>query len=171
MIHKNTILASAEISENYRYWLKREWDTSKETGVFIALNPSKATDLKCDQTMCNINNLSIQWGRGGFYILNLFAFMATKKQDMLSAENPVGDENDEHIARICKKYEKVILSWGEEKPKRVADRANVVKNILKDLGKEAFCLSENKSSGYRHPCIIDPEDYKKPKPISLTGQL
>jgi len=165
MIHKTTIHAAAEIiDKNYRYWLKREWDTTnKETGVFIALNPSKATHTKCDQTMCNINNLSIQWGWGGFYILNLFAFMATKKEDMLSANNPVGDDNDTHIARICSECKTIILSWGEEKPKLITDRANVVKNILRDLNKEVFCLSENKSSGYRHPCIINLEDYAAPK--------
>ena len=171
MIHKSTIIASAEIKDNYRYWLKREWDISKEIGVFIALNPSYATDLKCDQTMCNINNLSIKWGWGGFYILNLFAFMATNRNDMLAADNPVGDENDTHIARICAECKTIILSWGVENPMRVAGRANVVKDILKDLNKEVFCLYENIGGGYRHPCIINIEDYTQPMPIFLTAHL
>jgi len=61
MINSSTIEASVEITNNYRYWLKRIWNPNKEIGVFIALNPSKATELKCDQTMCNINNLALQW--------------------------------------------------------------------------------------------------------------
>ena len=98
MVRTTIIISSAEFSEDekYRYWLKRVWDKEKEIGVFIALNPSKATELKSDQTMCNINNLALQWGWGGFYILNLFAcnftnvgFSSPQAKTIVLASEPI----------------------------------------------------------------------------------
>ncbi|MDA3945867.1 MAG: DUF1643 domain-containing protein, partial [Helicobacteraceae bacterium] len=151
----------------YRYWLKRAWDEKKEIGVFIALNPSKATELKCDQTMCNINNLALQWNWGGFYILNLFAFMSTDKNEMLKAKNPIGKNNNEIIKAICEKSNTIVLSWGEEKPQLVKNRASDVKQILKNINANIFCLSKNSSSGYQHPCRIKVEHFKQPEVISI----
>jgi len=163
MIKSSTIEASVNITEdNYRYWLKRVWDTNKEIGVFIALNPSKATELKCDQTMCNINNLALQWGWGGFYILNLFAYMSTEKNKLQTVVNPIGSENDENIQNICQKQNTIVVSWGEEKPVLVKNRAKEVKDYLRSLNKDIYCLSKNKTSGYKHPCIINLSDYEKP---------
>ena len=169
MLKKECIKASAEFSDDelYRYWLKRVWDEDKEIGIFIALNPSKATELKCDQTMCNINNLALQWGWGGFYILNLFAFMSTEKEQMLKVQNPIGDKNDEMIKTICKKSNNIVLSWGEEKPKLVKNRASSVKQILKKINANVVCLSKNAGSGYQHPCIIKVEDFKQPTVTSI----
>lgn len=169
MIKEKNIKASAEFSDDelYRYWLKRVWNEDKEIGVFIALNPSKATELKCDQTMCNINNLALQWDWGGFYLLNLFAFMSTDKKQMLIAKNPIGEKNNEMIEKICKQSNNIVLSWGEEKPKLVKDRANDVVQILKKINTNILCLSENSGSGYQHPCIIKVENFKQPKAISI----
>jgi len=169
MIKKECVKTSAEFSDNelYRYWLKRVWDENKEIGVFIALNPSKATELKCDQTMCNINNLAIQWDWGGFYILNLFAFMSTDKNHMLKSQNPVGDQNDKIIKKLCSISNNIILAWGEETPKLVKDRASSVKQILKELKKDVLCLKKNKGSGYQHPCIIKVKNFKEPTKINI----
>jgi len=168
MIHKSTIEASAELTDDgYRYWLKRVWDANKRIGVFIALNPSKATELKCDPTMCNMNNLSLQWGWGGFYILNLFAYMSTDKDKLKTIDNTIGDDNDMHIVSICKEHDPIILSWGEEKPLYVRKRADAVRLLLRELKKDVYCLAENQTSGYKHPLIIKIEDYKQPLKISI----
>lgn len=117
--------------------------------------------------MCNINNLALQWGWGGFYILNLFAFMATEKSDMIRSNNPIGDDNYKIITEICSKHTNIVLSWGEEKPKLVATQATEIKKILKKLNKNILCLAENKTSGYQHPCIIKVENFRQPKKINI----
>lgn len=71
--------------------------------------------MKCDKTVCNITNLALQWEWGGFYLLNLFAFMSTDKNQMLTAQNPIGEKNNEVIENICQKSNSIVLSWGEEK--------------------------------------------------------
>jgi len=169
MLRTTTIISSAEFSEDkkYRYWLKRVWDEEKKIGIFIALNPSKATELKSDQTMCNINNLALQWGWGGFYILNLFSFMSTDKKIMLKEVEPIGNKNNEIIKKICSMTDTIVLAWGEEKPMLVKAQANKIKSILVALKKPTYCLLENKTSGYRHPCIIKSEDYKIPKSTNI----
>ena len=173
MVRTTIIISSAEFSEDekYRYWIKRVWDKEKEIGVFIALNPSKATELKSDQTMCNINNLALQWGWGGFYILNLFAFMSTDKQLMYKECNKIDNRNDSTIQKICSEANTIVLAWGEEKPRLVKLQANKIKTILTSLNKEAYCLSKNRRSGYKHPCIIKVEDYKKLESITSNKTL
>ena len=82
------INANAHISEcqQYRYWLNRIWDESKTLGCFICINPSKATAEYSDQTMGNCNTLAVKWDWGGFYIINLFAFMAKDQADIKACQ-------------------------------------------------------------------------------------
>ncbi len=117
--------------------------------------------------MCNINNLALQWGWGGFYILNLFAFMSTDKKVMYKEIEPIGNKNNETISKICSESKSIVLAWGEEKPKLVKSQANKIKTMMTALNKETYCLKENKTSGYKHPCIIKSEDYKTPKSIDI----
>ena len=91
-----TVRSSANVSDcgNYRYSLSRTWDRSKPVGLFVLLNPSKATALVSDQTMGNCNNLAVHWGWGGFHIVNLYAFRATDPLELEHQRDPVGPDND-----------------------------------------------------------------------------
>ena len=95
------------------------WDESKNIGAFICINPSKATSLMSDNTLSNCNNLAVQWSWGGFYIVNLFAYMATDQNDMKKQKEKVGKLNDKTIkyiikapANIAKRYPRSCPEWG-----------------------------------------------------------
>lgn len=157
----NIIRADACISEcgKYRYWINRIWDEDKKIGVFVCLNPSRATSLKSDITLSNCNNLAIQWGWGGFYIVNLFAYRATDQSEIKPEEYFVGPKNNEAIKYITEVADQVVIAWGSSHKKR----ANEVLESLK--GKQLYCLEQNKSEGYRHPGRIKVEDYLEPRLI------
>jgi len=169
MISNCTITSSCEIDGNYRHWLRRSWDSKKKHGVFIALNPSKADHLVCDPTMCNMNNLALKWQWGGFYILNLFAYMATDRDLMLAHAAPIGPRNDDVIRTICESDEPIVLSWGREDRKLIGDRSKAVKQLLRSINRSnCCCLDVSKNNdGYQHPCVIDITEYPYPKPITI----
>ncbi|MDH3353410.1 MAG: DUF1643 domain-containing protein [Nanoarchaeota archaeon] len=156
-----TITSEANLSEcgNYRYWLSRIWDKTKPIGAFVCLNPSKATSVMCDTTLCNCNNLAAQWGWGGFYIVNLFAYMATDPNDMNSQENPIGELNNQAIKHICDQVSMTVLAWGNG----YNSRSQEVINLLE--GKKLYCIAKNKGGGFLHPSRIKPENYPKAKAI------
>jgi hypothetical protein len=91
---KDAILSQ---DRKYRYVLSRIWDESKPMVVIIGLNPSTADEKDDDNTITKCINFAKQWGYGGLYMLNLFAFRATSPSDMFNADSPIGDENDKYI--------------------------------------------------------------------------
>ena len=164
---RNSIQAEANFSDcgRYRYWLSRIWDENRDKGTFICINPSKATSLMSDNTLGNCNNLAVQWGWGGFYIVNLFAYMATKQSEMQSQHDREGPLNDQAIMYVASITDHIILAWGSGYKKR----ANQVLKLLK--GKTLYCIKKNSNGGFRHPLIIKPEEYSEPIPIwELTGK-
>lgn len=157
----NLIKAEACLSEcgRYRYWLSRIWNERKDIGAFVCINPSKATSLMSDTTLSNCNNLAVQWGWGGFYIVNLFAYMATNQTDMNSQADPTGPNNNQAILDISGIANHVVLAWGNDYKSRSAE----VLSLLS--GKKLYCINKNSGGGYLHPSRIKPENYVEPVAI------
>ncbi|WP_162525047.1 DUF1643 domain-containing protein [Marinobacter sp. BW6] len=157
----NLIKSEACLSEcgKYRYWLSRIWNESGDIGAFVCTNPSKATSLLSDTTLSNCNNLAVQWGWGGFYIINIFAYMATNQNDMRAQADPNGPKNDEAITSISNTTECVVLAWGNGH----RSRSNQVLELLSK--KKLYCIKRNTGGGFLHPSRIKSEDYAQPVAI------
>ena len=69
-----TVISTSIKSEcgEFRYVLKRVWDSERKVGAFLCANPSKADHLLFDDTVFRCGNLAVQWNWGGYYVLNLF---------------------------------------------------------------------------------------------------
>ena len=85
--------ATFSSDERYRYLLWRRWSSS-QLALFIGLNPSTADAANDDPTIRRITGFSRSLGFGGFLIVNLFAFRATKPIDLFASSDPIGPEND-----------------------------------------------------------------------------
>jgi len=152
---KELIDQGAILSEcrKYRYSLWRIWDPSKDKILFIALNPSTADENKDDATIRRITDFSDQWGFGGFYVCNLFAFRATKPVDMFQSVSPVSDPmdilaNDRemiHTAALCTK---IVFCWGNE---GAADQRCFV---VQKMFPEAWCFGTTHSGQPKHPLYL-----------------
>jgi hypothetical protein len=160
-VETSRIESAAEFSPcgKYRYWLSRQWDPSRTPGAFICINPSKATALISDQTMGNCNNLAVQWGWSGFYIVNLFAFMATEQKVLKKRKSAVGKDNDKAITKTCDQASIVVLAWGNG----YKSRADQVLALVQD--RPLYCIAKNKGGGFLHPNRIRFQDYPEPRPI------
>lgn len=97
----------------YRYSLTRAWDDTLPTINWVMLNPSTADALKDDATIRRVLSFSRAWGAGRARVYNLFAFRATRPQDLFKAADPIGPDNDYHLSSIPQNSRSlVIFAWG-----------------------------------------------------------
>jgi len=147
------ILKGAVISDcgKYRYSLMRRWNAMPSV-LFIMLNPSTADAEVDDATIRSCIRLTKSWGYGGIEVVNLFAFRATDPKELYSADDPVGSENDEHIADAVAHTDFPLCAWGAQKI--TAQRAGNVVELLKKRGALPHCLGTTKSGAPKHPLYI-----------------
>ncbi len=144
----NENMNGAEFSEcgKYRYALWRIWDDNKPFVMFIGLNPSTANESLDDPTIRRVKKFAFDWGYGGVYMMNLFAFVTPYPNELKECKNPLGD-NDEWIEKIALKCEKIIFAWGS-----FPEAEERAKNIMKKF--EGYALLINNNGSPRHPLYV-----------------
>jgi hypothetical protein len=145
MTEKN-LMAGAEFSEcgKYRYKLWRVWDKSLPLAMCIGLNPSTANASKNDNTINILIRVLGKLGYGGFYMMNLFAWISSKPEDLLTCDDPLNG-NDWHLAETARKCKDVIFCWGAFK--EAAERIRFVESVFTD----AKCFGFNQNGTPWHP--------------------
>jgi len=133
----------------YRYALWRTWREDDHV-MFIGLNPSTADETQDDPTIRRCINYAKDWGFGGIYMLNLFAYRTTKPKELLKAEKPIGIENDAYLKMYHAKEGLNIACWGTR---------GVYKGrgdeVLSLLGKENLsCFGLTKNGQPKHPLYL-----------------
>lgn len=151
------ILRSAILSDDlaYRYQLSRVWDRDKRRVLFVMLNPSTADASVDDATIRSCIRLVRDWpGYGGFSVVNLFAFRATKPADMERAPDPIGPDNNDHIRRAIVNHDFTVGAWGAHKMAR--ERSHEVMRIMHACAPEKMmhCLGRNADGSPKHPLYI-----------------
>lgn len=138
----------AEFSEcrNYRYALWRIWDKTKPYVMFIGLNPSTADENTDDPTTRKVTKFAKDWGFGGMYMMNLFAWVTPHREELKMCEDPLG-ENDGWLEEVAEKCDKIIFAWGsfEEAEERAVDVVAMF---------EGYALKINMNGSPRHPLYI-----------------
>lgn len=130
----------------YRYALWRIWDKSKPLVMFIGLNPSTANESNDDPTINRVKKFAFDWGFGGVYMLNLFAYVTAYPDVLKKCNNPLGD-NDKWLKKISAKCEKIIFAWGA-----FAEAAERAKEIMQMFN--GYALIINKDGSPRHPLYV-----------------
>jgi hypothetical protein len=141
-----TTPAGAEFSEcgKYRYKLWRMWDTSKPIVMCIGLNPSTANSGKNDSTINILIRVLRDLGYGGFYMMNLFAWISSKPADLLTCPDPLGD-NDSKLKEVAAICHDVIVCWGS-----FPQAQERIKQVLPNYP-FANCFGVNKNGTPFHP--------------------
>ena len=86
--------------DKYRYQLSRIWDEEKPMVLFIMLNPSTADADVDDPTIRRVVNFAKSWGYGGVFVGNLYAFRSTDPKVLRYIDDPIGEENIQHIQSL-----------------------------------------------------------------------
>jgi hypothetical protein len=141
--------SGAEFSNcgKYRYKLWRIWDNELPKAMCIGLNPSKANATKADPTITNLIKMLKRLGYGGFYMMNLFAWISPNPEDLLTCVDPIG-ENEGKLKEAETICDDVIVCWGNFKQ---ADER--IKQVLPNYP-NAKCFGVTKSGKPVHPLAM-----------------
>jgi len=148
----------------YRYRLWRAWGTADRTILWVMLNPSAADHLgNNDPTIERCERRSVAWGFDRMEVVNLFALRSPYPKALREAANPVGPDNDRHIAEAASGVELILCGWGGHGSLR--GRAGVIKALLAD--RPLSCLGVTLAGEPAHPLYLP---YRlEPVPFSRPG--
>jgi hypothetical protein len=149
---------SAQVSDDglYRYCLRRDWSDSAPPLVFVMLNPSTADATSDDPTIRRCVGFARRDGFGGIYVVNLFAWRATKPSDLQDCADRVGGGgNAQALHRallMAKANSKVVCAWGAHLLS-VAPAAEF-RRQASGLGVPLYCLGQTSYGAPRHPLYV-----------------
>lgn len=146
---------SAELSPcgRYRYTLRRAGlGGSIETINFIMLNPSTADAEIDDPTIRRCIRFTSDWGYNELVVTNLFALRSTDPKALATAADPIGPDNDRHIAQQAAAAALVVCAWGAHGALR--GRAAHVVRLLASAGIQPMCLSMTAGGQPGHPLYL-----------------
>lgn len=141
----------------YRHTLLRQWDPKLPTACVVMLNPSTADAEKDDPTIRKLIGFGRRLGWGGFEVVNLFSYRATKPADLKRAGYPgqsVGD--DDFIIRAAltslRTGGPVICAWGANA--RGLQRPEVVRIRLRQSHVPLHALRLLPDGTPEHPLML-----------------
>jgi hypothetical protein len=142
-----------DFSKKFRYKLWRVSDISKDSILWVLLNPSTADEKTLDPTLTRCWKYSTLWGYGEFRVINVFAYRATdpKKLFKLDDKYIVGVENNDSILKECCIASKIIVGWGNNIC-RFEDRLIELDQMLYPL--ELYALNVTKRGQPSHPLYL-----------------
>ena len=133
----------------YRYLLWREWIGGDGYAMFVGLNPSTADETKDDPTIRRCVGFAKAWGYAGLCMANLFAFRATNPMEMKATADPIGPDNDTHLADAGLGAGVIVAAWGAHGTHR---QRNV--EVLKMLHPNLTYLKLTKDGHPGHPLYL-----------------
>jgi hypothetical protein len=136
----------------FRYILRHTWGPflASKLCTWIGLNPSVADETRLDPTLRRIRAFSTAWGFNGFIMTNLFALVSTKPNQLYSAADPVGSENDRYTLQAVQETGIVIAAWGTLGGHR--GRCTAVLKMIS--GVNLLCLKKTKEGYPIHPLYV-----------------
>lgn len=149
------MLRAAVISDDgvYRYELERGWDPGAMPLVCCMLNPSTADHQVDDPTIQALIHFAKLWGYGGLLIVNLFAFRSSSPTVMMSADDPVGPENQDRLEKLLKRaaelQAQVLVAWGNDGGFEGGDQRFIARAA--EHGVDLVCLGQTQHGHPKHP--------------------
>lgn len=144
----------AVISEcsKYRYLLRRTWDHARPRVLYVMLNPSTADAAKDDATIRSCVRLANGLGYGSMEVVNVFGWRATKPEELLTATDPCGPQNEDHVRAALGRCDSPICAWGAWPPAEAA--STYIRNAIRAARPAAFCFGKTASGAPKHPLYI-----------------
>lgn len=139
----------------YRYRFVRVWDSHQPRLGVVAHSWSTAHDWRSDATVHRCIGFARAWGYGGIDVGNLFSLRAADRGRLASVADPVGPDNDAHLAAMCADNDLIVLAWGAH---ACPDRARAVAQMLwhcsEDRGGSLAVLGWTQRGQPRHPLYV-----------------
>ena len=127
-----------------RYFLKREWDSSKGLLLYIMLNPSMADDKNDDPTIRRLINFTKKFNYGGFLVGNIFTKITPNSKEVDKSRG-MTNKNFKEVLKLINKVDQIVYAWGNsvEEPQ-----------LLKELILSPKCFGKNLNGTPKHPLYL-----------------
>jgi hypothetical protein len=155
--------ATFDARGRYRWRLWRTLGASPDRVLFVMLNPSTADADRDDPTIRRCIGFARAWGFGRLDVVNLFAFRTALPGRLRGSRDPVGPDNDRHIARAARDADAIVAAWGVHGALLRRDRA--VLDLLAD--RPLLCLGRTRAGHPRHPLYLRAATH--PVPLVSAG--
>ena len=136
----------------YRYLLTRHWGGGSAL-PFVMLNPSTADADLDDPTIRRCVGFAVREGCGGVEIANLYAWRATKPEELWPIADPYGPDNDAALAGVARRAVAagmpVVCAWGA-----YGGRNNRPLVLMQQTGAVFLCLGRTEGGQPRHPLYV-----------------
>jgi hypothetical protein len=139
--------------KEYRYALRRVWDDSLRSVLFVMMNPSTADQLDDDPTVAKCQRYARAWGYGTLLVGNTFAYRATHQKDLMQVADPVGPLNDEWLLKMAAQAGIIVLAYGKPH-KNLCQRGRDVTALLNGAGHELHVLKLCQDGTPSHPLYL-----------------
>lgn len=140
----------------YRYRLERVVGMAGPVYAYFGINCSTADHTVDDNTVVRWKGFTQLYGGSRFIVGNPFAFRSPHVKDLESAADPVGPENDAHIAQIVQDADILVPCWGPQTKvhRRLRYRFAEVEAVLRASGKPVKVFGLSKSGDPVHPLML-----------------
>ena len=156
MMYKKSAIISED--KQYRYELRRIWQTKTGLVCWVMLNPSVADANLDDPTIRRCMGYTARWGYGGIIVVNLFALRATDPNDLHDSIDPIGTGNRQYIKRANAEASLTIAAWGDHGKYLGRDK------IVMEMLTKPHYLTLTKNGSPRHPLRLRNE--LQPVPVA-----
>lgn len=156
------MIRAAEISPDgrYRYSLDRRWEDGPKV-TWVMLNPSTADADVDDPTLRRCIAFSQAHGFGALEVVNLFALRSSDPAALLTADDPVGPDNDRALDRAAF-ADRLVYGWGAwltNLPRRDRARLPAMDYAMEDRllwfnSTPPLCLGRTRAGAPRHPLYL-----------------
>lgn len=134
----------------HRPLLTQTWDASLPRLGWGGLNPSTADEFRDDPTAVRIRSFTAAWGYGGFDLVNLYDYRATKRRELKTADrrSPLWDA---WFYRVAEKLP-FVMAWGRDGG---ADgRAVMQRLVSSEREHPLYVLVYNADGSPKHPLYV-----------------
>ena len=140
----------------YRYRLERHALSGAGAVAWIMVNPSTADATEDDATIRKVIGFSNRLGAGWTIVGNKFAYRATDVNELKRVRDPIGPENDQHIADIIAYAPTAIVAWGPlaKLPPHLRRRWYRIAKIADEIGRPLMCFGTAQDGHPRHPLML-----------------
>jgi hypothetical protein len=134
--------------------------------LFVCLNPSTADETTDDPTVRRCIRFARRWGYSKLTVCNIFALRSTDPKALYLHDDPVGLENDEHIAREAARHDLVVAAWGNHGEIEIGGvpRGRRVDRLLRASadGGIIHALGMNGTGQPKHPLYLRADTWPTP---------
>lgn len=136
----------------YRYRLERG---AGRCMSIIMVNPSTADAENDDPTIRKVLGFASRQNCTRIIVGNKFAFRATDVNELRSARDPIGPDNDRHIEQILRDGDLHVVAWGalNKLPDTLRSRWKDIVRVADRVGCKLHCIGINADRHPKHPLM------------------